>query len=254
MALGFRAGGATASGGISQSVSQPVSAAVRVGDLCLWAVSAEENTRGWGNGIDNIGAVPGFFDLSTAAIASVWNGRSQYLQDDGVNPRHWLWLGWKIATAADTGGATWSATLRSAPAFGLGVASAYVVYGAPAAVAPIFSLNASAQGNGGNGGAWVSPSTGTPSGGSTGTFLFTVGSTTASWRAAQTTVAVGNIGDAHVVALAYGEGGVGVWIPPASLVPRVTWGGLGGPWYMLTWADAAIAGAGFGRLPLLGAG
>jgi hypothetical protein len=79
--------------------------------------------------------------------------------------------------------------------------------------------------------------------------------TSAAWKAAQATCVLGDVSDAHVVALAYGEGGTGVWNAPPALTTRVQWGGLGGPWYMLTWADGPTqSSAALGRLPLLYAG
>lgn len=254
MSLGFRAAGATAAGGISLTVNQPLSNLVQVGDLIVWAVAAAENTRGWGAGINNTGSVPSFNDLSTAAIASVWNGRSQYLQDDGASPRWWLWIGYRIATVADTGGVTYTASLNSSPAFGVGIASAYAVYSLPNALSPIFSLDANRQNGSAASTSWTAPTTTNPAG-NTGTFTFTVSTTNAAWKAAQTTCVLGDVGDAHVVCLCFGRGGSGVWNEPASLTGRVRWGGLGGPWYMLTWADGpTLSNPNLGRLPLLGAG
>lgn len=252
--LTFRAAGATATGGIGLTVNQTLDAAIQVGDVIFWAVSAAENTRGWGSGIDNVGSVPGFTDLSTAAIATVLHGRSQYQQDDGVSTRRWLWLGYKIATVLETGGATISASLASAPAFGVGIASAYTAYANPGSAPLVYSVNATKTDSPGGAGSYVAPATTNPAG-STGTFTYGVSITNAAWRAAQTSVIFGGSGEARVLVLMYGEGGAGVWNGPAALTDRVRWGGLGGPWYMMTWSDGPTASStSLGRLPLLGAG
>lgn len=254
MSVGFRAAGATSAGGISLTVSQPIDPSVQVGDLILWAVAAQENTRGWGSGISNTGSVPNFTDLSTAPIASVWSGRSQYLQDDGVNPRHWLWLGWRIATVADTGGPTYTATLASAPAFGVGIVSAYAVYTTVNTVTPIYSVAAAVQ-NANTGATSNTVPAGTAPGGSVGPYVFPVSTTAAAWRAGQTTVIAGLGGDYLAVPFSYGEGGTGVYNQPAGTTLRVTYNALSAPNYMVAFADGFAPGsANLGRLPLLGAG
>lgn len=254
MALGFRVAGATGAGGLALSVSQPISNLVQVGDMIFWAVAAAENTRGWGGGISGGGSVASFTDLSTDPIAVVLNGRSQYQQDDGVSPRRWIWLGYRQATLADVGGVTYTASLISSPAFGVGIASAYVVYSNPGGSSPIYSLAANRQNAGSSSAAWVTPSSTMP-GGATGTLNYVVSVTASSWKLAQTTVINGDTGDYHELELVYGEGGTGVWVGPGSVTDRVQWGGVGGPWYMMTWSDGPlVTGANLGRLPLLGAG
>lgn len=254
MALAFRAAGATAAGGIALGVSQPLDAAIQVGDLIMWSVVAQENTRGWGGGIGNTGAVARFTDASVAPGASVLNGRSQYQLDDGANPRVWWWIGYRIATALDTGGAVLTAALTSSPAAGVGIASAYVAYANPGGTTPIYSTAATWAFSTIGGVTVTAPATLTPPG-NTGTFVYTVSATSATNRSAASFAIFGDTGDYLVVCLPMGFGGIGVWNGPGGMTDRVRWGGAGGPWYMLTWSDGPTAGStNLGRLPLLGAG
>lgn len=254
MALTFIAAGATASGGLALSVSQPISNLVQVGDLIVWAVAAEENSRGWGGGFKNTGSVPAFTDLSTDPLAVVLNGRSQYIEDNGAVARRFIWLGYKIATVADTGGATYTATLLSSPVAGLGVGSAYAVYRNPGGSTPIYALAANLQNSTVSLTSWTAPSAASPAG-TTGTFTYVTSLTNANFCAAQTSVVFGDAGDYYVLILVYGEGGSGLWDGPASVTDRVAFNSGGAPSYMFTWSDGpTAAGATIRRLPLLGAG
>lgn len=254
MPLTYRDSKAASSGGLALSVSIVAPNTIQAGDLIVWTVLGLENTRGWGGGIDGTGSLPQFTDLSTAPAAVVLNGRSQYEIDNG-GQRMWWWIGYRIATVADTLTPTYTASLVSSPAAGVGMACALDIYTNPGGSVPIYSEAASLNAPISAGTQVVAPATATPPG-SAGPYTFTISATASSDASAQTTAIFGSAGDYHVLTCVVGLGGTGVWAGPAPLTDRLRFGGPGGPWYMITFSDGPTAGslANLGRLPLLGAG
>lgn len=255
MPLTYVGGQHAEAGGIATSVTIPSEPSLLAGDLIVASVQAQENTRGWNAFVNNGGSASGYVDVFTDGTDyTPSGGRFQYLFDDGVNPRSWWWVGYRIASVADQG-ATQAFSCTAAPPFGVGVAGAYAVYRFPGSTGPLFSFAKTLGTRAAVGVTDTAPPTALPSG-ATGTYIFTLTSSSAFLISAASLAVFGDAGDFRVICIATGYGGSGLWIAPGSLVQRVQAGGAGGPWYMTTIADGPESGTAtnLGRLPLLGAG
>jgi hypothetical protein len=254
MSLTFIAGSHAEAGGLAVTVTEMLPASVAIGDLIVTSVLAQENGYGTAALINKTGATASYTSLFTDGTNFGAPFPLQYMLDDGHTPRVFWWAGYKIALAADTGGATQTFNCTSGSGLGVGVACASVVYRNPGSATPFFSFASRLDASTTTHATDLSPSTTTPSS-TTGTFTWSTSITQASFVSAATFVMFGDASDYYALSIPIGLGGTGVWLAAPGLTTRLTAGGAGGPWYMTSFGDAVTSGfASLGRLPLLGAG